>query len=160
MARDFESKARKVAFAAARHALTNPISQPEAAKLFGSTTSSVQEATYVLRFGTEQEIDSIENGNVALGAFVRNVINKRTTKEQRHLQRKVHVRSAATVDEGVFEKEQWAKLRSALNALNGLPLPKDVVAIVKRNAMRRTTIDRALQTALGWLTEFSNAWKD
>jgi hypothetical protein len=155
--REKESQARARAFAAARLAIAENISQAEAAKRKGSARGSVQEAMSILQLGTAEEIAAAEHGNKAMSPLAR-AIRKRTAPEERKAATHKPDTSPAELEAREFEALVWSKLRTALEALNSLPSPADVAAIVKKNSMRVDRVGRTALVAHTWLEDFVNAY--
>jgi hypothetical protein len=129
----------------------------EAAKRSGAKRSSVQEAMTVMRHGTPEEIANVETHKMALGPMV-DIIIARTTPEERKAVARPPTFDPAVQANREFDAEVWGKLREGLEALTSLPVPADVVTIVKKNVMRAEHVDRKILTAHTWLEEFINAW--
>ncbi len=148
--RDSWIAGRKKAFEAARLMITEGKSQKQVADITGSSQPSISNAM-LIRTQLEQRpqvlmrLDETANG-----------IRARTTFEQRKAVR----RKATITDEYAsalqFDAEIYQKLRVALDNITGLPLPKDTVAIVRKNKQRVEHTNRKLLAALQWIQEFSN----
>lgn len=148
---------REKAFRGARLAMAENISMDEAAKRCGSKRSTVQEAMTILRLGTPEEISSVENHEVGLGPMVDRII-ARTTPEERKAVARPPTFGPSVQANREFDADVWGKLREAIDALTSLPVPADVMTIVKKNAMRTEHVSRKVLTAQTWLEEFVNAW--
>ena len=148
---------REKAFRAARLAIGDKISMSAAAEREGSNRSSVQEAHTILTLGTDDEIAAVENGTASMGPTTR-AIRARTTAEERKTLARAPVFGPSVMANREFDAEIWGMLRAALDALTALPVPEDVSAIVKKNAMRTEYVSRKVLTAHTWLEEFVNAW--
>jgi len=148
-------EARERAFRAARLAIAEQISMREAAEREGSKRSSVQEAYTILMHGTEPEITSVETGVAAIGS-VAEAVRSRIPPGGR----KARTPTFGPVVQAnrEFDAEVWGKLREALDLLTSLPVPTDVMTVVKKNAMRTEHVSRKVLTAQTWLEEFVNAW--
>lgn len=153
--REHEIIGRKAAMAAARLMIEKGKSQGEAAQEAHSNRSSVSSALAILNFGTEQEIAGVENGTLPLEPTAES-IRRRTTPEERKTKRVRSVLSKEALAARQFDAEIWQGLRSALDAITGLPNPKDTVHIVRKNQMRVEHVNRKLLVALQWIQEFSN----
>jgi len=148
---------REAAFRGARLAMTEQISMREAGDKVGSRRSSVQEAYTILMLGTPQEIDAAESGLAGIGPIVAS-IRERTTPEQREAVARKPTRGPTSDAGRALEAQVWGKMRDALDALTSLPIPPDVMSVVKKNPQRAEYVSRKVLTAHTWLEEFVNAW--
>lgn len=153
--RAYEKVGREKAFAAARLAIKDSLSLVEAAKRCDSNRCSTGEAFLILKHGTEQEIADVENNTAALGSTVRDI---RTRVAAADRTRKPGLKNDEQLHGLALNASIWAKLRDALDGINGLPQPKDVIAIVRRHRVREEMLNKKLIAAYGWITEFSDAW--
>jgi hypothetical protein len=146
---------RMASFRAARLAIAEQLSMEEAARREGSKRTSVTDAHLILKYGTEQEIASVEAGISPLGA-VASAVRLRVPKEDRPSrppQLPHHVN-----ENREYDAQLWGKLRDALDTLTSLPIPEDMMKIIRKNAMRTEHVGRKVLTAHTWLEEFVNAW--
>lgn len=155
--RPYEKEARERAFDGARLAIAENITLHEAADRTGSKQSTVQEAITILRWGTAEEIESVETRGASMRTIC-DAIRQRTTPEERKaafrkVSRQPKVKEAREIDIEVF-----TRLKAALDALTSMPVADDVVAIVKRHYVRTDTVNRTILPAHTWLEEFINAW--
>lgn len=153
--RAYEADGRAKAFAAARLAIKDGLSLIEAARRGGSNRCSAGEAFLILHHGTEAEIASVESNRVAMGTLVR-AIRARVPLADRS--RKPGLKNNEQLHGIAFDAAIWAKLRDALDGINSLPHPKDVMTIVHKNRVREEMLNKKLIAAYGWITEFSDAW--
>ena len=149
--------ARENAFRGARLAMADQISMTEAAERVGSRRSSVQEAFTILMLGTPEEIASAESGASGLGPIVQSIRHRCSPEERKAVARRP-TRGPTSNAKREFEAQVWGRLKDAIDALTGLPLPPDVMNIVKRNPQRTEYLSRKVLTAHTWLEEFVNAW--
>lgn len=155
--RESERVARANAFRGARIALAEGIAAKDAAERVGVNRSTLQEAMLVLRYGTAEEIAATEHGDASLRKM-RDTVGSRTDVAARRAAQRPAAITRNVKAEREVEAEIWAKLRSALDALTSLPVPTDVVTVVRRNAMRADACDRMLLNAHNWLEDFINAY--
>lgn len=153
--REKEIAARKAAIAAARLMLSGNKSQEQAAEATGSKRASVSNGMLILNHGTAEEIEGVESGTLSLDRTA-DKIRERTTPQERAAKRRAPTQTEALVKSREFDAEIWGGLRNALDAIAGLPSPKDTAVIVRKNAMRIEHVNRKLLVALEWITEFSN----
>ncbi len=153
--REKEVAGRKAAFAGARLMISDNISQEVAAKRVGSFRTSVSNAMLILIHGTGEEIKGVESGAMALDPTA-DAIRARTSPEERKAKRRAPTQTHALVQSRQIDAEIWGGLRNALDAITGLPSPKDTAAIVRKNAMRIEHVNRKLLVALAWIQEFSD----
>lgn len=153
--RTVENEGRRKALAGARLALKEQLSLSEAAKRSDASRDSVGEAYLLLRYGTEEEITSVENNLLALN-IAASAIRLRVPAVER--ERKSPHKNCEHTHRAELEAAIWAKLRRVLDDINAMPQPADVVAIVRKNQRRAQTLNTKLIAAYGWITEFSDAW--
>ncbi len=146
---------RQKAFRAARLAIAEQISMREAAEREGSKRSSVQSAYTILMHGTEREIASVEAGIAPIEQMAQD-IRDRIPRSERKARTPTFGRVVQANRE--FDAQVWGKLREAIDALTSLPVPEDVIKIIKKNAMRQEHVSRKVLTAQTWLEDFVNAW--
>lgn len=155
--RQHEIEGRARAFYGARMAIKDNISMAEAAKNCGSIRSSVQEASMILRHGTPEEIAAVETGTISMRSM-RDAILQRTPEEVRKASARPPTFGPEVQSGREFDAEVWSKLKEALDALTNLPVPADVVTIVRKNVQRNEHVGRKLLTAHTWLEDFINAY--
>lgn len=153
--RNYEIARRKAAMAGARLMITEGISQNDAAKECNTNRSTISSALVVLNFGTEQEIAGAENGTLPLEPTAVK-IRARTTPEERRAKRRRPIYSEQSVQDRQIETDVWQGLKSALDAITGLPSPKDTALIVRKNQPRLNHVNDKLLATLSWIQEFSN----
>lgn len=147
---------RRRAMEAAQYSIDNNITREAAAAKFGITNIAMMScAILVLKNGTEEEIEGVRNGQIAITQLAKK-LRLRIPDGQ-----KVRKPPARTDEQDAQLKSDvaiWNQLRNALDAICGLPQPADVIKSVRRNGARRDVIDKNIMTAFSWLTEFSDAW--
>lgn len=153
--REYEIARRKAAMTAARLMIAQDISQDDAARECNSNRASVSSALVILNFGTEDEIAGVENGTEALEPTAIK-IRARTTPEERRAKRRRPIYSEQSVQDREIDTNVWQGLKSALDAITGLPSPKDTALIVRKNQPRLNHVNDKLLAALSWIQEFSN----
>lgn len=153
--REFERLGRINAIKGARMVLADKKSVEEAATLNNSNRHGVSCGLMILEFGTAEEIAGVERGELNLDATSR-AIRKRTPEKDRLAKRRAPTQTAALVQARTIDAEVWGKLREALDAITGLPSPKDTAVIVRKNSMRIEHVNRKLLVSLAWITEFSD----
>jgi hypothetical protein len=129
------------------------VTQREAARLHQSSRHSISAAMLIIQCGTREEIDGVEGGSMSMGSTY-DAILARTTPDERRIGRKPAAQSAKRAATLEFDALVWGKVRDALDAITGLPSPKDTAAITRKNAMRVEHVNRKLLVAQQWLTEF------
>lgn len=153
--REKEIAGRINAIRGARMVLTQNKSAEEAASVVGSNRSGISCGLMILEFGTAEEIAAVEDGKLNLDATAR-AIRKRTPETERLAKRRAPTQTAKLIQSREIDAEVWGKLREALDAISGLPAPKDTAAIVRKNVMRIEHVNRKLLISLEWITEFSD----
>jgi hypothetical protein len=153
--REYEIKARVQAFVGARLVLNEGKSISEAVAAADTKSSSVSEALTILIHGTPEEALAVQRGEVSLGKTA-DAVRDRVPQSERDAKRRPPTRSVAMVGAIEFDASIWGGLRDALDAIIGLPSPKDTAVIVRKNNMRLEHINRKLLVALEWIQEFSN----
>jgi len=137
-----------------------PVTQKSAAAMLNVGTRSVQRAKAVLDKGAEEVIAAVDAGHLSVHA-AESIVRHRSKSEQREIMAQ-GVKTAATVAHGItagrrrgdrrvnkhgnqdawpdarrqkqqIESEIWAKLKDAILAITGLPLPEDVARIARRS---------------------------
>jgi hypothetical protein len=157
--RPYELAARTRAFTAARLAITENITLYEAAERSGAKQPTVQEAITVLRWGTAEEITDAETGKVSMRDIC-DSIRKRTTPEERRGGLRKAVKQPKVRGDREVDVEVFSRLKAALEALTSMPVPADVVAIMKKHRMRVETVNNKILPAHTWLEEFISAWTE
>lgn len=144
-----------MAMRAARLMVSDRISQNDAIKRTGSNRYAISQATLILQFGTKQEIDALEKGDLTLKGVYEDIL-ARTTREQRLMKRFGPTVSEETAQRRNVEAEVWQNLREAISRINSLPLPKDTADIVRKNPQRMEYVSRSLLASLEWIQGFSD----
>ena len=124
----------------------------------GKTT--VNDARRVLHSGTAEEIASIDRGESGVNVqFIAEQIRAGTPPAERRREREVrkaNPHSAQT--RGARENTQlWQNLKTALLAINNLPMPADMVPVVRAWDRSKIT-DKHLLRSVNWLQGFAAAW--
>lgn len=153
--REGEIQGRIKAIQGARMVLADGKSVQEAADDVDSNRHSVSCGLMILEFGTAEEIAAVERGEMNLDATSRS-IRKRTPQKDREAKRRAPTQTVALVQARTIDAEIWGKLREALDAITGLPSPKDTAGIVRKNSMRIEHVNRKLLPSLAWIMEFSD----
>lgn len=145
-----------------QHSGITTSSRAEAAELMNVHPTTVSEAKKVLAEGTPEEIAAIENGVAAVTTTARQ-IRAKCSPAGREKKRKQSLSQAGRNPERIqrqqMNAEIWGRVRDALTHLTSLPLPADVVAIVKAND-RTGLIDARLSQSLQWLKDFEHEWSN
>lgn len=138
------------------------LSAEQAGALLNVGRASVQNAKKVLAEGTPEEIAAVERGEVGVKT-VADQIRKRIDPEERKRRRDAGMSQTGKNPERIqrqqINAEIWGRVRDAVTHLTSLPLPADVVAIVRAHD-KTGLIDQRLSRAMDWLKEFDNEWSD
>lgn len=141
------------ALAAADAVRAENLSFEDAAIRFGVGRRTINDAHTVLLNSAPDVIEQVRNGKLSLRVAymaVRARGGVQVTKKT--------VRSVGSKEKDRADAAIWKRLRTALDAVRGLPSPPDVVAIARRNSQRRNAVDASLLIVATWLEEFSDAW--
>lgn len=137
---------------------TSSVSAGEAAAMLNVHRSSVFAAKKLIAVGTPAEITAAENGELSVNTVIKQILAgvpaEDRPKHSQQAQLTGKKKRAATVGANV---QIWSQVRGALTNLTGLPLPDDVVRIV-RGYDRADLVNKRLTKALKWLQEFSDVW--
>lgn len=144
---------RLKALAAADAVRAENLSFEDAASRFGVGRRTINDAHTVLLNALPEEIEQVRNGQLSLRVAYKAVLARGGAQVTKKVVRSVGSREKDKADAAI-----WKRLRTALDALRGLPSPPDVVAIARRNSQRRSTVDASLLIVANWLEEFSDAW--
>ncbi len=149
-------EARRKAFGLARQIMADPsISLHDIAEDNNIDRHGISYALLILRHGTAEEISAAEQGLVPLRE-TRNTIFKRIPREELMAMRKPAAIGREIKNSRVLDSEVWQKLREGLLAINSLPIPRDMAAIVRRNPQRIELVNRQLLAAVTWIKEFED----
>lgn len=144
-----------------RDAEISALSQTEAATLLNVSRDLVTDARRVLDEGTAEEIEAARSGVAAVSSIARE-IRKKTPVVERKKKRAEPLSQSGKNPERIqnmqIRAETWGHVKEALIHLTNLPLPADVVPMVR--AQDRTgLIDARLAVAVKWILEFEDEWK-
>ncbi len=132
---------------------TSPVSMQEAADMMGVSRDSVINARRVLDDGTPEEKQAVEKGEARLRSTVKKIRDRTpkppTKKKQKGKDPRVMNMRA----------QVWKHLKSGLTDITSLPLPADVVSIVKEKDKTGLVDDRLVRT-INWLKEFQHEWTE
>lgn len=144
----------------------NKTTSNQAANLLGVNRAGIAAARSVLRRGTAEEIAAIERGEesaITLSKQIRTGISPEERQRRRDARRPKPVpvpdKKPKPSPRQTINADIWRRLRDALLGLTGLPLPADVVRIV-RHQDKGGLIDDRLARSLQWLEDFSHDWND
>jgi hypothetical protein len=154
-AKDVEG--RVAAFRAARLAIQDSLSLPDASKRCCANLRGASEAHLILKHATPEQIAKAEAGELSLQGLA-TTIRSIVPPEVRKANRKQLRQGEDTMSIARTEAAIWNGLRGALEAISSMPQPTDVISIVRKNAMRGEAVNRNLMTAFTWITEFSDEW--
>lgn len=149
-----------VAIAAAKAVVAGKASITEAALQNNVSRDVVSEAKLILSYGSVEEIKAVETGASSITPIAAK-IRRALPAETREAYRKRHVNGIYTEDRRANLHAKailWAKLGPALRGLTELPLPSDMVKVVKGNGIREGSVNQYLNTATKWLEEFNHEW--
>lgn len=152
---DYANKSTGVAKA------TPAMSASKAADMLNVNRATVVSAKTVLSEGTAEEIKAVEQGQATVTTIARDIRAKRTPKERkerRENQSEVG-KNPQRIQNQRVNAQVWGSVRDALQAISSLPLPVDVVAIVRTHD-RTGLVDARLSQSVQWLKEFADAWRD
>lgn len=138
------------------------LSIPDAADLLNVSPTSVHNAKTVLKGGTRDEITAVESGDAGVKPIAEQIRAK--VPAAKRAQRRAEPISQTGKNPERIQRQQingeiWSRVRDALTNLTNLPLPSDVVSIVRAND-RTGLVDARTAPALQWLKDFSDAWRD
>lgn len=138
------------------------ISISEAAEMLNVSPRSVTSARTVMRQGTPEEIKLVEDGGASVNTIAKQIISKEPA-EKRAQKRNAPLSQSGKNPERIqrqqINAEIWGRVRDALTHLTSLPIPGDVVAIVRAND-RTGLVDSRSAAALQWLKEFNDVWNN
>jgi hypothetical protein len=133
---------------------TEIITGSEAAKMLNVSRDSVVSARQILQHCSPQEVQAVEEGRMSIRR-ARESIKVRDVTPIKKSKLKNGGKNPDRIERQRLRNHVWKNVRIALEALTSLPLPADVVPIVK--AMdRHNLIPEKLPTALAWLREFAD----
>lgn len=139
---------------------TPSVPAARAAEMLNVDRHTVFAAKKVLSEGTAEEIRAVEKGDAAVSTIARDIRAKRPAgerKARRDVRPSQVGKNPQRIETQRINGQVWCHLRDGLTALTNLPIPSDVVAIVR--AQDRTgLVDSRIRAALEWLQEFSDAW--
>ena len=143
---------------------TSPsVSINEAATLMGVARDTVVSARTILDHGSQVDIAAASKG-----AGLRPMADKirAALAPVQHAARQREKTDCGAPSNRVPERmstqqmhaEVWGRVKTAMEALTALPLPSDVVVILKGNAARRRATDEKCIAAVRWLQDFVEQW--
>ncbi|MEI9804147.1 MAG: hypothetical protein WDN48_06325 [Pseudolabrys sp.] len=117
-------------------------------------------AKKVLNEGTAEEIKAVEQGAAAVSTIAKQ-IRAKMPRERRAAAQDVpqsqRGKNPQRIENQRLNALIWAQIRDGLSALTSLPMPVDVVAIVRAHD-KAGLVDSRLKAAFEWLQEFNDAW--
>ncbi len=141
---------------------TISIPAARAAEMLNVDRHTVFAAKKVLNEGTAEEIKAVEQGQAAVSTLAKEIRAKRPSDE-RKARRDASPSSVGNnprrIENQRINAQVWAGVRDGLTALTSLPIPSEVVAIVRAHD-KAGLVDSRIGAALEWLQEFSDAWCD
>lgn len=134
---------------------TSSLRAEEAAEIMGVDRATVFSAKTVLRDGTSEEVESVRSGKAAVSTVAK-TIRKRMTPEKKSELQKTHSHSQQ------MRADIWRRFRDALENLNSLPLPAEVVLIARSidKKAKGAAVQKRLPAAIEWLREFDDVWSN
>ncbi|MCE4223439.1 ParB N-terminal domain-containing protein [Methylobacterium sp. C25] len=145
---------------------TSPcVSLSQAAELMGVARDTVVSAKTIIDHGSEIDIASARKG-AGLRPMADKIRASFTPEQRAAREREQAERNASSnranpdrIRTQQMHAEVWEQLRIAMEALTALPLPSDVVGIVKGNAARRRATENKCAAAAKWLSDFAQQWE-
>lgn len=137
----------------------NEISISDAAALLNVNRSTAYYAKIVEREGTPEQKKAIESGNAAVSTVARQIRGrpqKSRTKKNKEPMSQVG-KNPERIQRLRVNAEIWGRIRDALTHLTSLPLPADVVAIM-RTQDQTGFVDARLTKALQYLKDLEHEW--
>lgn len=135
------------------------MSQPQAAEMLNVSVATLQNAKTVLNHGTPEEIAAVERGDKTVGPLSKTIRARRPPKKPRKKKLSEEGKNPERIQRQKMHADIWEALGGALDALTSLPLPSDVVAIIRKNPNRQKNVDAKLSRALNWIQEFENVYR-
>lgn len=131
-----------------------------AADLVQIAPSSLKAAVQVRARATPEEIAAAERGEIGVTRLYRRILTMTPEQRKAHTSVPVSARgdNGRRLEQQRLESKIWSDLRVALEALSGMPSPKDVVAIAAKGTQQRIVVDSNVDDATLWLMEFADAW--
>lgn len=135
---------------------------PEAAKLLNVNRSGLSAARLVMKKASAEEIAQVMAGAISANTLMRQIAAGKDAKARAALratplsQRGSNVLRAREYTE---RTALWRHLRTAIIALNQMPKAADVVPIARIFDKRSALLDKNLDRALIWLSEFSTHFR-
>lgn len=124
---------------------------------YGIALDELSRALTILRHGTAEQIAMAKVGDLPLSTTciaIRATVSPEGFKKAR---KSIKPKTADVRRLLQTDKLLWKTLKSALQAISGMPQPTDVIKFA-RLGKRSETVDRYLMTAFSWITEFSDEW--
>lgn len=132
----------------------------KAAEMLNIDRHTVFAAKKVLSEGTAEEIKAVEQGTAAVSTIARQIRAKmpRERRAAAHdTPQSQRGKNPQRIENQRINGEIWGRVRDALTHLTSLPLPSDVVAIVRAHD-KAGHVDARIKQALSWLEGFSHEW--
>lgn len=141
---------------------TPSVPAARAAEMLNVDRHTVFSAKKVLNEGTAEEIRAVEHGTASVSTIAKEIRAKRPAADRkaRRDAGQSHIgKNPERIENQRINAQVWGNVRDALNALTSLPLPVDVVAIVRAHD-RTGLVETRLSQSVQWLKEFADAWRD
>lgn len=122
-------------------------------------TKSISDARILLHFGTEHEIDIVNQGHIGLNTVVNGIRERVPAAELVAYQKKLIQVSEKRRANEKAASELWSKLSLMFKGITDMPTPKDVVKHIASNHRRATLINEQLETVANWIKEFQYEWQ-
>jgi hypothetical protein len=123
----------------------------DAAKQFDVGRDAVVSAKFLLKHGTEYQIERVRSGKDAIHPMVKHIKQQRPeTRGRAH--------TPAAVEQRRLKALVWNQMRAALEGLASLPSARDCVDVAQ-TADRNDFIRKQLPKATAWLGAFEQEWK-
>ena len=136
---------------------TRPMTTQETAGMLNVGRHAVFDAKAVKAEGTPEEIEAVESGEAAVTTTAKQVRKRRPKKREQPLSQTG--KNPERIQNRKINAEIWKQVRDALTHLTSLPLPSDVISIVRAHD-KTGHVDARIDPSLAWLKEFENAWRD
>ena len=136
------------------------ISQAQAAKLLNVSRDTVLSAKTVIEEGTDEEIRSLETGEVsarALADKIRERNPRDRTKDPIGRPQAKSLIAAQTQGARRMKADVWRQLRDGLSAISSLPKPADVASIARAHD-KTGLVDAKLFQSLQFMKDFAHEW--
>lgn len=156
---NWQVKKASDAINAARRVIADPnLSTTDVAKEAGLSRGVVGQARLILERGTAQQLADALEGKVGISHTFNDIRAKLNQNDLTKLRTRGPVWTPHRRENLLGEASLWGKLGPALRGLSELPNPHDVIAVVRKNAVREAAVVAHLDAASQWMEEFANAW--